>query len=80
MLKNEQLVDEFLISLGKVIKSLRSDRKLSQEKLAEETGLTRNFISLIECGQSNPSIGNLAAISRVLEVRLSFLVAQSESV
>ncbi len=64
----------FLISLGKVIKRLREEKGLSQEKLSYEVDVSRNQISLIECGDTNPTILVLKRIAEVLDVNVSELL------
>lgn len=65
--------DIFLCKLGSKIRILRNTKKYSQEKLAELSGLDRNYISLIENGKANPSITYLKQISEALDVDLNEL-------
>ena len=44
--------------IGIRIKAARESKKLTQEELAELTGLTNNYISNIERTRSKPSIEN----------------------
>lgn len=37
------------------MKELRLKRKLTQEQLAEKTGFSKDYISMIERGERNPS-------------------------
>ena len=66
------------IALGIVLKSLRKQRKLSQESLAHEAGIERNYVSLLELGRSSASIKMLFKIAPVLGVTVSELVNQVE--
>lgn len=59
-----------LRNLGINIKSERLRRNVSQEKLAELTGISRNSISLIETGKINPTILKVIDIANVLGVDL----------
>jgi transcriptional regulator with XRE-family HTH domain len=43
-------------AFGEVIRELRKEYKISQEKLAEISNLDRSFISLLECGHKQPSL------------------------
>lgn len=54
--------------LGKRIAWLRKQAGLTQEKFAEATGYSVEFISLIERGVNSPTIAGLEAISGVLAV------------
>lgn len=60
--------------LGKKIRSLRVERKWSQEKLGELTGLDRTYISGIERGVRNPSIKNIDKLAKALDVKISELI------
>ena len=52
----------------------RTKRKLSQEKLAELSDLSKNSLGAIERGTSSPSIDTLDRIAAALEIELSDLV------
>lgn len=56
------------------IKEARKFRKMNQETLAAEIGLTRTYIALIEGGTKSPSPRTIKDISRVLEVNESWLL------
>lgn len=60
---------------GAVLRELRIQRALSQEKLALEAGLNRTYISLLELGQRLPSLDTMLALSRALQVPLSGLAS-----
>ena len=48
-----------IYKLGQKIRIERIKRRLSQEKLAELTDLNRNFIGMIERGETNITVRNL---------------------
>jgi transcriptional regulator with XRE-family HTH domain len=52
----------------------RRKLNLSQEKLAEMSGLTRNYISLIECCDTNPSLISLRRIASALDCSLADVI------
>ncbi|MBQ4113782.1 helix-turn-helix transcriptional regulator [bacterium] len=52
----------------------RTKRKLSQEKLAELSDLSKTALGAIERGTSSPSIDTLDRIAAALEIELSDLV------
>lgn len=59
--------------LGDRVRELRSERKLSQEELAYKAGVHRTYLGGIERGERNPSLRNIAAIAKALDVTLSEL-------
>lgn len=62
-----------LIFLGKRIYLLRKKKNWSQEDLALESEINKNYISDLERGKRNPTIKVLTKISRALDVSLSHL-------
>jgi len=62
------------MSLSRNIKELRKARKLSQEYVAEQLGVSRQAVSKWETGQSEPNAHNLAQLANLLEVPLSRLL------
>jgi transcriptional regulator with XRE-family HTH domain len=59
--------------LGKKIKTLRKQAKLSQEELAFQTKTDYSYLNQIEAGKKNPSIKRVAEIAKKLGVSLSKL-------
>lgn len=56
--------------LGERIKRIRKAAKLTQERLAERTNLSVEYISRLERGVAQPSFGTLAAIATSLNVSI----------
>lgn len=54
--------------LGKRIKQIRKVARLTQEMLAEKTGLSVEYISRLERGMSQPSFKTLEALAKSLSV------------
>lgn len=52
--------------LAALTRTLRKAQGLSQEALAERAGLHRNFISLIERGQNQPTVDTLFRLAEAL--------------
>jgi transcriptional regulator with XRE-family HTH domain len=61
-------------ALGDTLREYRKRSKLTQEILAEKTGLSVVFISLVENGHRTISVDALLRIARVLKVELKDLV------
>lgn len=68
-MKNEFLLKEF----GDRIKQLRLQKNISQEKLSFLTGFHRTYIGMIERGERNISISNIAVFAKVFELNISEL-------
>lgn len=66
--------DQILIDLGARIREARKNKGLSQLALAEKCGCNRNYISMLERGERNPSYKSLVMIAQGLGVALSKLV------
>ena len=69
---------EVSIALGHVIRTLRESAEMSQEDLGFQAGRHRTFVSLIERGVSNPTVGTLWLLAHALGVRPSEIVARVE--
>lgn len=66
-------------AFGKVLRNLRSERGLSQEALALEAGIQRNYVSLIERGINQPTITIIFKLAAALEMRPSQVIELVES-
>jgi putative transcriptional regulator len=65
-------VDEKLI-LKNNLKSMRNEKKLSQQQLADLVGVSRNTISSIETGQFNPTAKLALVLCIALECKFEDL-------
>ena len=65
---------ELLQQFGQRIRELRQERGLSQEQLADETGFHRTYIGMVERGERNLSLSNVAVFARVFELSVSELL------
>ncbi len=64
--------------IGKRIRRARLDKKMSLDTMANETGLSKDFIKKIEGGEQRPSVGTLLQISRTLRLDSGFLLKERE--
>jgi two-component system, response regulator len=67
------------ILLGNAIKSTRSALGLSQEELAARAGLHRTYVSDVERGARNPSIGSIEKLAHALKVSVSALFERASN-
>lgn len=64
---------DILSIVGSNIRKIRISQKMSQNQLAYEAGVTREFVNKIETGKYNVSIKNLEKIAQILEVDIKNL-------
>lgn len=60
-------------NIGHAIKVLRTASRIKQKELAKKAGIKANYLSLVEAGRREPSLGVLRAIAKILNVPMSFL-------
>ena len=63
-----------IIHFGLRIRELREAKNISQEKLSFSTGFHRTYIGMIERGERNISLTNMAIFAKVFELNLSELL------
>ena len=66
--------EKLLKSFGAHLKTLRLKQNLSQAELAHKGGFDRNYIGMVERGERNPSLKNLARIADALSIDLPTLL------
>lgn len=69
---------DFELPFGAALRRVRLAAGMTQEQLGLEAGVQRNFISLIETGQNQPTISTIAKLARALGMKASELVAAAE--
>ncbi|MBI5563134.1 MAG: helix-turn-helix transcriptional regulator [Deltaproteobacteria bacterium] len=65
--------------VGRTIRILRESKDLSQEKLAERAGITYQYLSAVENGKENFTVGVLEAVALALGTELPLLIEQAYS-
>lgn len=65
-------------AFGKVLRRLRKQAGLSQEQLGLDADLMRNYISILELGQQQPTITTVFKLSVPLKRRPSEIIALVE--
>ncbi|WP_417861205.1 helix-turn-helix domain-containing protein [Winogradskyella sediminis] len=69
------MVNKFLLKeFGTRIRKLRTQQNLSQEQLSFKTGFHRTYIGMIERGERNISLTNIAVFSKAFEMDISDLL------
>ena len=63
-----------LTSIGDKIRAVRKTKRISQEKLAELSGLHPTYISDIERGKVNASISSFYVVAKALNIPFSDLL------
>lgn len=64
---------------GKVLRELREENHISQEKLAEYCDLDRTYISLLERGHRQPTITTIFKLAKALNISPSKLIEKVEN-
>lgn len=57
--------------VAKNLRRLRTERERTQEELAAKAGIERAYISRIERGLENPTVGLLARLAKALKADVS---------
>ena len=68
-------LEDSLASLGGRVRAVRVRAGMTQQELGDACGLDRTYISAVERGKQNLSVGALLKISQALETPMSELVA-----
>ena len=69
------MVNKFILKeFGTRIRELRTENKLSQEKLSFKTGFHRTYIGMIERGERNISLTNMTVFAKAFNLTLDGLL------
>jgi quercetin dioxygenase-like cupin family protein/DNA-binding XRE family transcriptional regulator len=71
MQDQNESIEETTINVARQIRLLREQRNLSQRALAESSGLSRNTLSLLERGQTSPTVSTLKRLAIALDVDIN---------
>ncbi|MCU1461739.1 MAG: transcriptional regulator, family [Acidimicrobiales bacterium] len=61
-------------ALGQRVRARRHELRLSQEQLAEQSGLHRTLVGSVERGERNVSVNNIVRLAAALEIDAGDLV------
>jgi transcriptional regulator with XRE-family HTH domain len=70
----------FQAALGTAVKARRQELGLTQEQLANDSGLHQRWISNVETGKRNPSYSSLRRLAASLELSAAELIARAEEI
>lgn len=63
---------------GSAVRARRTAAGISQEKLAERSGLHPTYISMVERGVRNPTLDAANRIAKALKVSLPLLITEAQ--
>jgi transcriptional regulator with XRE-family HTH domain len=66
-------------AFGRVLRECRIKAAMSQEALALEAGVDRTYVSLLERGKRQPTLGMLFQLAAVLGVSAATLVSRTSA-
>lgn len=66
------------LPIGKKLQKLRREKKLSLKNIANETGMSTDYISKVEKGEKIPPVAVLLQLSRALEIDSSILLQEEK--
>jgi len=70
---------EALSPVGKKIKKARTEKKITLEGIANETGYAIDYLKMIEAGKKIPPVGTLLTIARALKVDSGYFLRDNGS-
>ncbi len=70
----EETSNAIVAAIGSRLRSLRQEREMTLQQLAEATDLSPSMLSLVERGRAAPSIQSLIVIANALNVTMSDLI------
>jgi transcriptional regulator with XRE-family HTH domain len=63
---------------GQVVRQLRQEQGISQERLAALAGIDRAYMGALERGTRNPSLTTIARVARGLSITITDVLAAVE--
>jgi len=61
---------------GRNVRKIRKERQISQEKLAELSGVHRTYVGMIERAEKNITLCNMEKIAEALSVEIKDLLVK----
>lgn len=66
------------VAFGQIVRELREEAGLSQERLSYLAKLSRNYVGQVERGENSPTLDAVAALARALGKPARDLIAAAE--
>lgn len=66
-------------AIGKRVKEIRAELKMSQSQFAESIGVSKSLISLIELGRKNPSVDTINKIAKRGNVSVDYVMGRTDN-
>jgi transcriptional regulator with XRE-family HTH domain len=63
---------------GLIIRQRREALEMSQEQLGQKTNLSRNYIGMVERGETNPTLLVLQSLAKALDTTMASLIGELE--
>lgn len=60
--------------IGKRVKKARKDKGITQEKFAEDLGVSVSFVSQVESGEKRFNLNRISEVSKILERPISYFI------
>jgi transcriptional regulator with XRE-family HTH domain len=67
------------VAFGQIVRELRMEAGLSQERLSFLSKLSRNYVGQVERGENSPTLDAVAALARALGKPARELIASAEA-
>lgn len=64
--------------VGKKIKKVRTQKKMTLDQVANDTGCSIDYLKKVESGKEMPPVGTLLQIARALQIDSGFLLREQE--
>ena len=71
--------EDAFVPVGKKIRRERIKKKMSLDRVANETGFTTDYLKEVEAGKVIPPVGALLQLSKALEIDSGFFLREQES-
>jgi transcriptional regulator with XRE-family HTH domain len=66
------------LGVARKIRQMRLQNKLTLDKVAEQTGFTKSYLSMVETGKKSPPIATLSKIAQALSVDIADFFEQKK--